>query len=502
MNCNECFRSLDAGLPADIGRLKAAGWYGEAIACIDARLAEDWAQTQNGPAPQGLPDTGARAENPLPRLPEAQRECLTVQREVLRRMAADYPYPQAQAVSRASARILGFTAQEFENLVREDRIDWRFVDGERRYAARFLETLLDTDDGYAARAGIAPPLADRAARRAQADRMCREGSLAADIRLRLSIRASDAAFSAALAAAQAAGKKTVRVRAWLPIPAACPSQSGIRLQVFGETPQAIAPENAPQRTVYWEAELTENRPFSAEFSYRQTAVYRDPMAAPDGIAPAPFLDPAAALGEQAPHIRFTPYLRALTAEVTRGAASPAEKARRIYDFITCNVHYRYMPAYFTLDAIADTCVRSRRGDCGVQALAFLTMCRIAGIPAVWQSGLMVGPDRAGCHDWALFWLEGLGWLPADCSFGGSAARRGDEALRRHYFGNLDPGRMMANHAFQAPFQPPMEGWRSDPYDNQTGEIELDGVGLWGDERQTDSAVLSYQLLEKDGDDNG
>ena len=47
---NETLRSLNVGLPDDIARLKAAGYYKEAIARIDRLLAEDWTKTQNGPA--------------------------------------------------------------------------------------------------------------------------------------------------------------------------------------------------------------------------------------------------------------------------------------------------------------------------------------------------------------------------------------------------------------------------------------------------------------------
>ena len=36
---NECIRSLNVGLPDDIARLKAAGYYKEAIARIDRLLA-------------------------------------------------------------------------------------------------------------------------------------------------------------------------------------------------------------------------------------------------------------------------------------------------------------------------------------------------------------------------------------------------------------------------------------------------------------------------------
>ena len=50
---NECIRSLNVGLPDDIARLKAAGYYKEAIARIDRLLAEDWTKTQNSPATNG-----------------------------------------------------------------------------------------------------------------------------------------------------------------------------------------------------------------------------------------------------------------------------------------------------------------------------------------------------------------------------------------------------------------------------------------------------------------
>ena len=74
-------------------------------------------------------------------------------------------------------------------------------------------------------------------------------------------------------------------------------------------------------------------------------------------------------------------------------------------------------------------------------------------------------------------------------------RRGDEVLRRHYFGSLDTGRMVANSAFEAPFGPPMLGFRSDPYDNQSGEMEADGVGLYGDDTVTTKEVLKFEEVE-------
>ena len=147
------------------------------------------------------------------------------------------------------------------------------------------------------------------------EKMEREGSASADITLRTSIRMSDEAFAAALEKAKAEGRDAVHVRAWLALPAACPSQSHITLDRFTETPGHIAAEDAPQRTVCWEADLTENRTFGAEYSYRETAVYADPLSfTPDAEQPDLYT------GEDAPHIVFTPYLRALAAQLTAGIA--------------------------------------------------------------------------------------------------------------------------------------------------------------------------------------
>ena len=55
---NEWFRGLNAGLPDDVARLKAAGYYREAIERIDAYLAEDWTAVQNGPNAGANPAPG------------------------------------------------------------------------------------------------------------------------------------------------------------------------------------------------------------------------------------------------------------------------------------------------------------------------------------------------------------------------------------------------------------------------------------------------------------
>lgn len=130
------------------------------------------------------------------------------------------------------------------------------------------------------------------------------------------------------------------------------------------------------------------------------------------------------ISENRPHIAFTPYLQQLTERVVDGLEDQLDRARAIYDYLTLHIDYRYQPPYLLLGSIADDCAHSLRGDCGVMALTFITMCRIAGVPARWQSGLYVAPDSVGSHDWAEFYTPQTGWLNADVSFGSSARRMG------------------------------------------------------------------------------
>ncbi|MDD5937989.1 MAG: transglutaminase domain-containing protein, partial [Clostridiales bacterium] len=77
---------------------------------------------------------------------------------------------------------------------------------------------------------------------------------------------------------------------------------------------------------------------------------------------------------------------------------------------------------------------------------------------------------------ALYPAAPSGWLYADPPVGSPARGVGRPHRRKHYFGNLDPWRMVANSAFQAPLTPPDEALRQDPYDNQLGELSVDGQG--------------------------
>ena len=464
MDVNETFRSLNVGLPEDILRRKLYGDLEGAVRLIDIRLAR-------GDIPQGL------------------RDCMTAQREMMLRTPPDYPYTRDQALARVREHIPDFSGEEFDQRVDDGKIGWIYQKGEPHYFARFFETLCKAEPAFALRANIqmhgVESVVSAGEEEGRLDRCVRRmkerGSLSNRIRIRATLRLKDERFTPGMF-----------LRAHLPLPAACEQQSEITIErIYPEG--IVAPEDAPQRTVCWEGRWQENPRFSLVYSYIHTASFHD-LSRPGTRPPLSGGELAPFLEEEAPHIVFTPYLRALAAQLTEGADGPLERTRRIFDFITLNMKYTFMPAYFGLENIAENCARSFTGDCGVFALLFITLCRCVGVPARWQSGLTAEPDFCGGHDWAQFYVPGHGWLYADPSYGTAAVRAGKEERRKFYFGNLDPYRMVANRQFQAPFTVGKAHWRADPYDNQVGELETADRGLTYEEFDRTKEILLCEEL--------
>ena len=496
MNENQYFSYLDVGLPEAVARMKLCGELDAAVDCIDQRLA-------------------------CTNLPENLRYCLLAEREIIRRIPADFPYTRAEAMDIIRAEIPSYTEEEFDAAVACGQIRFIYLHGEMRIFGRFFASMIKSVPEFRARTKVALNGGESSGKGSSADlrlnrsmRIMKEtGALANRITIRATVKVEDTAF-----------KPGMLVRVHVPIAAACEQQSDIRIEsMFPENGQ-IAPEDAEQRTVYWEENMQENHEFMVTYSYVHRAKWHDvetvlhgmPMSQgtmqdagsacceaaqrPSGVPEVPCLKPETLAeyvkdtAELAPHIEFTPYIRALTEACAQGCTTPLEKAKSFYDFITTNFKYTFMPAYFTLEDIAENAARSFTGDCGVFALLFITMCRCAGIPAEWQSGFAAEPEFVGGHDWARFYAEPFGWLFADPSFGIGARRNENEERRAFYFGNLDPYRMVANRAFQAPFTVDKRYFRTDPYDNQYGEIETEDRGLRYDEYKRKAEIVSFEEL--------
>ncbi|MBO5197957.1 MAG: transglutaminase domain-containing protein [Lachnospiraceae bacterium] len=483
----EDIQYLNVELPEDILKKKYFGDFEGAARLIDIKLGQD--------------------------IPDALRRKLLVEKEILHILPKEYIYSFEEAMEKIRKKIPDFTEEEFREREELGRIDWFYVNGEVRYIDSFLGTLLKTDASLAERARKAEEAnADKVEGQTAAPvtknlldeaiaKMKEKGSLTCHFKIRGTIQIGEEAF--------VPGKK---VKAWLPLPIDCIQVKNPK--VIKTEPEAtyIAPETAPQRTAYFEKVMTENTPFLVEYEYDNTVNYVDPKPEvveeyrKGGEKPFPAFDPEkdlpgrgeptlADISEQAPHIVFTPYIRALKDEIAGDETNPLLLARRFYDFVTTKVKYSFMREYFAIENIPEYAALNNRADCGVQALLFITLCRCAGIPARWQSGLNARPDSVGSHDWAMFYVAPYGWMFNDCSFGGGAYRAGALERWNYYFCNLDPYRMPANCMFQAQFDPPYEHMRRDPYDNQSGEMEYEDRGLRWYEVDRNREILEAYLVE-------
>lgn len=127
MDIEKAVRSLAMPLPEDILKRKWAGDFAGAMAAIDLRLQEQ--------------------------LPEMLAWRLRVERERLRRMPTQYPWNRAQAFEKLRALVPDITEAEFDSLEMQGKVDFLYINGEKRYFVRFHRTLVKTIPELMARSG-------------------------------------------------------------------------------------------------------------------------------------------------------------------------------------------------------------------------------------------------------------------------------------------------------------------------------------------------------------
>jgi transglutaminase-like putative cysteine protease len=303
-------------------------------------------------------------------------------------------------------------------------------------------------------------------------------------------------FSATIAPNAPGAKAGSLVRCWLPFPQEYRQQRDVKLIRTSPDRPLIAPNadgetnitGAPQRTVYLEQRVIDpSKPmtFELEFEYTSYAYYPmldDKLASP-ALASGDFTP---YLSERLPHIVFSPEIRSAVARVVGSETNPLVKARKIFHFIDKEIRYHGEEEYSTIPSFAQHCITRRKGDCGVQATLFVTMCRAAGIPARWQSGWQSKPGELNMHDWSEIYIAPWGWIPCDASNG--LQKSDDPKTREFYLGHQDAYRMIVNRDYGSPLVPPKQSFRSEPADFQRGEIEIDGVNLFYDDWDYDMDI--------------
>ncbi|MCS7032976.1 MAG: transglutaminase domain-containing protein [Phycisphaerae bacterium] len=280
------------------------------------------------------------------------------------------------------------------------------------------------------------------------------------------------------------------LRAWLPFPQVYARQRDVTL-LESSPPSAIVAEPATdgnpvtgpaQRTVFFEHSIVDpNQPqvFRIRFQFTTSAFYPhldDSRAVATGGDEASL---STYLVERPPHIVFTPEIRQRVREIVAGETNPLVKARRIFHNLDDSLRWTPEEEYCLIPNLSMHGLKRGKGDCGVAAMLFITLCRAAGVPARWQSGWTTRPEGWNMHDWAEIYVAPWGWIPVDASYGRQPSE--NPAIRDFYFGHTDSYRLIVNLDYGRELSPPKRSFRSEPLDFQRGEVELDGQNLYFDD---------------------
>jgi len=130
----------------------------------------------------------------------------------------------------------------------------------------------------------------------------------------------------------------------------------------------------------------------------------------------------------------------LAAKVTQGKTQALDQARALYDYAFTTMRYDKTGTGWGHGDVLYAC-DAKKGNCTDFHSLFIAMARSQGIPARFEIGFSLPPDKhtseiAGYHCWSDFWIDGRGWIPVDISEAWKHPEKRD-----YFFGSHDVNRM-------------------------------------------------------------
>ncbi len=142
---------------------------------------------------------------------------------------------------------------------------------------------------------------------------------------------------------------------------------------------------------------------------------------------------------------------ALAAEIIGKETNAYKMAQLIYKYMLDN--YSVLDKVRKNDEDPLDLFNTASGDAYDYAVIFASLARAAGIPALIDSGILIGQDlTTQVHWWNEIYLAGFGWLPVDVALGdGLEYKRWSENLDapNYYFGNLDSHHISFSRGYNA-----------------------------------------------------
>ncbi len=271
------------------------------------------------------------------------------------------------------------------------------------------------------------------------------------------------------------------IKCWIPYPRLIDGrQEDIKLIHSMPQKHILAPGDALQRTIYMETPAIAGQAitFTVEYELSTHGVFHDIDA--DSVTQLkshPELEQY--LIEDAPHIVFTPEMVELSQRIIGDEQNPYRKAQLLFEWVDDNTPWASAREYSTIKCIPQYALENGHGDCGIQTLFFMTLCRMNGIPTRWQSGWELQPPHDSMHDWGLIYFEPYGWVPMDVTYGMRTSD--DPKLHWFYLGGMDSYRIIFNDDYGQAFVPQKTHFRSETVDSQRGEVEWSGGNLYFDQ---------------------
>lgn len=272
------------------------------------------------------------------------------------------------------------------------------------------------------------------------------------------------------------------VSAWLPYGVRGFSrQSGVSLLRSSVPESKLSSEDCAHQSVFMTMDADEEG--AAEFSVSSRITGKAQYFAPERLLQSRFVElPDSVLPfvkERSPHLIFSNRIKELADSVTDEGMRPFEMVRQFYYWIDKHIPWARAVEYGLIPNIPEYTLDHMHGDCGMQTMLFMTLCRYKGIPARWQSGWMLHPGHVNLHDWCEVWYEGAGWVPVDVSFKLQNSR--DKRIREFYISGIDAYRFIVNKDYGREFCPAKTWPRSEPLDFQRGEAEWEEGNLYFDD---------------------
>jgi hypothetical protein len=408
-------------------------------------------------------------------------------KSISRRINLDFTLSKDQITEQLQNRIEDFKVSDLEKWESNGWLEYRIINGEKKYFNRAASNLVRLRNFYLDRPG-------------------RDSSIARDKNIIFRKRNTEQIISASenmgtpvipvsmtiiytITLKPDAVPSGETVRCWLPFPKENdPRQKDVYLLGITNEDFLLAPDTSLQRSIYIENKAEEGKPliFRISYSYESSGQYFDP----EKLKILPYNRETdfyrKYTSEQLPQICFTEDVKHLADSIVGNEENPYRIVKKLYYWFNTTIPWASAQEYSIMGNIPEYVIKNRRGDCGMQTLLLMSMLRYKGIPVKWQSGWMMPPGNKNLHDWCEVWYEGTGWVPVDVSYG--LQYSSDLKTREFYITGIDSYRLIINDGISGIFYPEKKFLRSEPYDFQRGEVEWDGGNLYFDKWDYDMQI--------------